>query len=120
MLIKLASGKVYDPANRVSGQVRDIYVEDGKIVAAKPSARIDATYDLKGKIVMAGAIDPHTHIGGGKMTIARMLLPEDHLKDEVARTDLTRSASPADPIVSPSLRKMACSPSALTSRTRSR
>ena len=27
---------------------------------------------------MAGAIDPHTHIGGGKMTIARMLLPEDH------------------------------------------
>jgi formylmethanofuran dehydrogenase subunit A len=93
MLIKLASGKVYDPANGVSGEVRDIYVEDGKIAAAKPDARIDATYDLKGRIVMAGAIDPHTHIGGGKMTIARMLMPEDHQKDEVARTDLTRAGS---------------------------
>ncbi len=35
MLIKLTGGKVYDPANKVSGEVRDIYVEDGKIVAAE-------------------------------------------------------------------------------------
>jgi len=32
MLIKLTGGKVYDPANKVSGEVRDIYVENGKIV----------------------------------------------------------------------------------------
>ena len=93
MLIKLASGKVYDPANKVSGEARDIYVEDGKIVAPRPGAKADETYDLKGRIVMAGGIDPHTHIGGGKMTIARMLLPEDHLKDEVRRTDLTRAGT---------------------------
>jgi len=94
MLIKLSGGTVYDPANGVSGEVRDIYVEDGRIVAApSPETRIDKTYDLKGRVVMAGAIDPHTHIGGGKMTIARMLLPEDHIKDEVARTDLTRAGT---------------------------
>src|SRR6185312_3782363 len=93
MLIKLSGGKVYDPANKVSGEVRDIYVEDGKIVAAKPNAKPDATYDLKGRIVMAGAIDPHTHIGGGKMTIARALLPEDHRGDPVTRTELTRAGS---------------------------
>ena len=93
MLIKLSGGKVYDPANKVSGEVRDIYVEDGNIVAAKPSARPDATYDIKGRIVMAGAIDPHTHIGGGKMTIARALLPEDHRGDPVTRTELTRAGS---------------------------
>jgi formylmethanofuran dehydrogenase subunit A len=93
MLIKLSGGKVYDPANGVSGVVRDTYVEDGQIVAPRPNARIDEAYDLKGRIVMAGAIDPHTHIGGGKLTIARMLMPEDHLKDEVARTDLTRAGS---------------------------
>ena len=94
MLIKLSGGKVYDPANGVSGEVRDIYVQDGKIVAApQPGARIDEKYDLKGRVVMAGAIDPHTHIGGGKMTIARMLLPEDHIKDEVARTELTRAGT---------------------------
>jgi formylmethanofuran dehydrogenase subunit A len=92
MLIKLSGGKVYDPAHKVSGEIRDIYVQDGKIVA-KPDARVDQTYDVKGRIVMAGAIDPHTHIGGGKMTIARMLLPEDHIRDEVAHTELTRAGS---------------------------
>jgi formylmethanofuran dehydrogenase subunit A len=91
MLTKLTGGKIYDPANGVSGEVRDIYVEDGKIVAPRPDARVGAEYNVKGKIVMAGAIDPHTHIGGGKVTIARMLLPEDHLKDDVARTDITRA-----------------------------
>jgi formylmethanofuran dehydrogenase subunit A len=40
---------------------------------------------------MAGGIDPHSHIGGGKVTIARMLLPEDHIGHEVARTELTRA-----------------------------
>ncbi|MEX2166899.1 MAG: formylmethanofuran dehydrogenase subunit A [Methyloceanibacter sp.] len=93
MLIKLTGGKIYDPTNKVSGEVRDIYIEDGRIVAAKPDARPDHTYDVKGRVVMAGAIDPHTHIGGGKMTIARMLLPEDHRGDPVTRTKLTRAGS---------------------------
>ena len=93
MVIKLSGGKVYDPANRVSGEVRDIYAEDGKIVAAPADGRVAQEYDIKGRVVMAGAIDPHTHIGGGKITIARMLLPEDHIKDEVARTDLTRAGT---------------------------
>ena len=93
MVIKLSGGKVYDPANKVSGEVRDIYVEDGKIVAEPADGRVAQTHDLKGRVVMAGAIDPHTHIGGGKMTIARMLIPEDHMKDEVKRTDLTRAGT---------------------------
>jgi formylmethanofuran dehydrogenase subunit A len=93
MVIKLSGGKVYDPANKVSGEVRDIYVEDGKIVVAPADGRVAKEHDVKGRVVMAGAIDPHTHIGGGKMTIARMLIPEDHMKDEVARTDLTRAGT---------------------------
>ena len=40
MVIKLAGGKVYDPANKVSGEVRDIYVEDGLIVAAPAERRV--------------------------------------------------------------------------------
>ena len=91
MLIKLTGGKVYDPANGVNGEVRDIYVRDGRIVAADPSAKIDEEYSVKGRVVMAGAIDPHTHIGGGKVTIARMLMPEDHVGDAVARSHLTRA-----------------------------
>jgi formylmethanofuran dehydrogenase subunit A len=93
MMIKLTGGKVYDPANMVNGEVRDIYVSDGRIIAPAPEARVDQEYDLRGRVVMAGAIDPHTHIGGGKVTIARMLLPEDHAKDEVAHTELTRAGT---------------------------
>jgi formylmethanofuran dehydrogenase subunit A len=93
MMIKLTGGKVYDPANNVNGEIRDIYVVDGRVVAASPDARIDKEYDVRGKVVMAGAIDPHTHIGGGKVTIARTLMPEDHEKDEVAHTSLTRAGT---------------------------
>ena len=91
MLIKLTGGKVYDPANGVDGVVRDVYVENGRIVQPAPGAKVDHEYSLHGRVVMAGGIDPHSHIGGGKVTIARMLMPEDHLGHEVARTEITRS-----------------------------
>ncbi|HPG89749.1 MAG TPA: formylmethanofuran dehydrogenase subunit A, partial [Hyphomicrobium sp.] len=91
MLIKLTGGKIYDPTNGVDGVVRDIYVENGRIVTPQPGAKVSSEYALNGKVVMAGGIDPHSHIGGGKVTIARMLMPEDHLGQEVARTELTRS-----------------------------
>ncbi len=92
MYIKLANGKVYDPVHGINGEQRDIYIHDGVITRKpNPNTKIDKTYDLKGKIIMAGAIDIHTHIGGGKVNIARMMLPEDHQADLVARTELTRS-----------------------------
>ncbi len=92
MLIKLTGGTVYDPAAGIDGQKQDIFIEDGKIVA-KPGddVKVDREYDLTGKVVMSGAIDMHTHIGGGKGNIARILLPEDHRADPVVRGQLTRS-----------------------------
>ncbi|MCK5356040.1 MAG: formylmethanofuran dehydrogenase subunit A, partial [Methyloprofundus sp.] len=45
------------------------------------------------KVVMSGAIDMHTHVGGGKGNIARTLIPEDHRADPVIRTQLTRSGT---------------------------
>ncbi|MDP7543569.1 MAG: formylmethanofuran dehydrogenase subunit A, partial [Alphaproteobacteria bacterium] len=50
-------------------------------------------YDVAGKVVMAGAIDLHSHIAGGKGNIARMLLPEEHRKFQAKRSRLTRSGS---------------------------
>jgi len=91
MLTKFTGGRVYDPMNGINGEIRDIWVENGRIVAPRPDAKIDQEYSLKGRVVMAGAIDPHTHIGGGKVTIGRMMLPEDHQGHEHARTDITRS-----------------------------
>ena len=92
MLTKLTAGTVYDPANGLDGVVRDLYISDEHITyAPAPEARVDAEYDLRGKIVMAGAIDIHTHIGGGKVNIARTLLPELCRQAPVKRGELTRS-----------------------------
>ena len=93
MLLKLKGGRVYDPANGVNGEIRDLYVRDGQIASTPaPDQRIDREYDLTGRVIMAGAIDMHTHIGGGKLNIARAMLPEDHRADPVARTDITRAS----------------------------
>ena len=92
MHIKLKNGVVYDPVHGINGERRDIYIRDG-LITRKPSSniRINQTYDMKDKIIMSGAIDIHTHIGGGKVNIARMMLPEDHENDLVSKTPLTRS-----------------------------
>jgi len=77
MITLLKNGKIYDPAHHKDGVVEDIYIYQGRIVP-KPldQAKVTQTYDLTGKVVMAGAIDMHSHIGGGKVNIARMMLPE--------------------------------------------
>jgi len=92
MYIKLSGGIVYDPVHGINGEQRDIYIHDSKITR-KPASniKIDKTYDMSGKVLMAGAIDIHTHIGGGKVNIARMMLPEDHQNDLISKTALTRS-----------------------------
>jgi formylmethanofuran dehydrogenase subunit A len=93
MLTKLTGGTVYDPAHGIDGQVRDLYIRDGRIVADSAVQGIapDQEFDCRGKAIMAGAIDMHTHIGGGKVTIARNLLPEDHRGDPVAASGLKRA-----------------------------
>lgn len=83
-LIRLAGGRLCDPASGYSGDTfQDLYVRDGRIVAADtPDAAIrlqataDQTIDCTDCVVMAGGIDLHTHIGGGKVTLARMLMPD--------------------------------------------
>jgi formylmethanofuran dehydrogenase subunit A len=93
MLTKLTGGIVYDPANKINGKQKDIYIKDGKIVNKPRNAEPDKEYNIKGKVVMAGAIDLHTHIGGGKGNIARMLMPENHRIDPVAHTDIKRAGT---------------------------
>jgi formylmethanofuran dehydrogenase subunit A len=92
MLMRLAGGRVIDPAHGVDGQVRDVYVRDGRIIDTPSDAAAAQSIDVTGRIVMAGAIDLHTHVGGGKVNLARLLLPEDHRRVRYERTSLTRSS----------------------------
>lgn len=77
----------------INGKVRNIYIHNGRIIDPASDIPVGQEYDLSNKIVMAGAIDMHSHIGGGNVNIARTLLPEDHRDAPMARTDLLRSGS---------------------------
>lgn len=92
MIIKLSNATVYDPATGIKGKRKHLYIKDGRL-ADKPEAgeKIDSVYDVTGKVVMAGGIDIHTHIGGGKINLARMLLPEDNAAHPHKKTGLTRA-----------------------------
>lgn len=93
MLTKLTGGIVYDPANKIEAKNKDIYIQDGRIINKPRNVETDTEYNITGKVVMAGAIDLHTHIGGGKGNIARLLMPENHRIDSVAHTDITRAGT---------------------------
>ena len=75
--LHLKNGKVFDPSNNIFNKKKDIYINDGKIVKSLDK-KAHQTIDCKDKIIMPGAIDLHTHIGGGKVNIARLMLQEFH------------------------------------------
>jgi formylmethanofuran dehydrogenase subunit A len=77
MLTCVKGGRIVDPANGRDA-IGDIWMRDGRIVAAPADGRADHEYDAGGKIVMAGAIDIHSHIAGSNVNTARLLLPEQH------------------------------------------
>jgi formylmethanofuran dehydrogenase subunit A len=78
MLTRIAGGRVIDPATE-RDEVGDVWISNGRISAPPPAgAHPDETYDAAGKVVMAGAIDIHSHIAGANVNTARLLLPEWH------------------------------------------
>jgi formylmethanofuran dehydrogenase subunit A len=73
-MLRITGGRVYDPANGVDGVVKDVCVEDGRIVPAIDGGR---TIDATGMIVFPGGVDVHTHVAGGALNFARGLVPEN-------------------------------------------
>lgn len=89
--LRIANGKVYDPANNIDGEVRDICVKDGRIVdSVSDSATV---INAHGNVVMPGGVDIHCHIAGPKVNLARKLQPEDHRLDPHPATEHTRSGT---------------------------
>jgi formylmethanofuran dehydrogenase subunit A len=88
-MLRIRGGKVFDPANGINGEVREICIADGRIVAnADGALDIDAT----GMIVFPGGVDVHTHVAGGAINFARAMTPEDHRRTQAfIRTQSRRS-----------------------------
>tara|TARA_B100000886_G_scaffold308837_1_gene242679 strand:- start:1097 stop:2752 length:1656 start_codon:yes stop_codon:yes gene_type:complete len=82
MKFKIINGKVVDPTQKFNLKNKTIYVDDGIIVEPPQAEKknFSTTYDVEGKIIMAGGIDIHSHIAGGNVNNARLLVPEMHKK----------------------------------------
>jgi len=95
-LFRISNGTVYDPLHGIDGKVQDLWIENGKIVAAPtdPAVRADKHLDVTGMVVMPGGIDMHCHIAGPKVNVARKMRPEEkRLARPVVRTATTHSGT---------------------------
>ena len=94
MITKLQNARIYDPINRINGKIRDLYIKNEYIIEKpKRNEKISKTINLKNKVIMAGGIDIHSHIAGGKVNLARLLLPEEHRKHLYSSSKDLRSGS---------------------------
>lgn len=73
-MLRITGGKVYDPANNINGVVKDICMDNGRIVADVSGGR---TIDATGMVVFPGGVDIHTHVAGAALNFARAMTPEN-------------------------------------------
>jgi len=95
-LMKIAGGTLYDPANGIDGEVRDLWISNGRIVESpgETAAKAARTIDAQGLVVMPGGIDMHCHIAGPKVNVARKMRPEEKRKaEQIRRTAITHSGT---------------------------
>ncbi|MFN9295982.1 MAG: hypothetical protein ACK6EB_48560 [Planctomyces sp.] len=57
----LKGGVVYDPRNGIDGELRDVWMQDGRCIAAPtdPADRAEVIIDVTGLVVMPGGGDMH-------------------------------------------------------------
>ncbi|MFA4964584.1 MAG: formylmethanofuran dehydrogenase subunit A [Thermoleophilia bacterium] len=94
MMLGILGGRVYDPQHGKDGEVGDIWVKDGRVVAAAEVDRGRAeVVDAAGLVVMPGGVDIHAHIVGGEVNAGRKMRPEDHRGHERARSGTMRAGA---------------------------
>ena len=77
--LRIVGGAVHDPAHGVDGEIRDVCIEDGRIVATLPDGV--PTLDAGGMVVMPGGVDIHAHFASSTCNHARRLIPDEHAGD---------------------------------------
>jgi formylmethanofuran dehydrogenase subunit A len=90
--LRITGGTVHDPANGIDGEVRDICIENGRIVAELPGGT--PALDVRGMVVMPGGVDIHSHFASSSCNHARRLLPEEHAADPAPAPSLLENTDP--------------------------
>jgi len=90
MELLIKNGFVYDPINGINGEKMDIAIKNRKIVESVHEQRAKKI-DASGLTVFPGGVDIHCHIAGAEVNTGRLMRPEDHIKDVVRKTAITRS-----------------------------
>jgi formylmethanofuran dehydrogenase subunit A len=90
--LRLTGGTVHDPANGIDGEVRDVCVENGRIVSSLPEGA--PVLDVGGMVVMPGGVDIHSHFASSSCNHARRLLPEEHAADPAPAPALLENTDP--------------------------
>lgn len=91
-MLRVTNGRVHDPGNAVAGEVRDVWLDGGKVVAEPAAEPADvATLDAAGCVVFPGGVELHSHVAGSKVNAGRIMCPEDHVDHYRCRTDVTRA-----------------------------
>ena len=86
--IIIKGGFIVDPTQKMDGVVGDVAIRDGKIVdKVSSSAKV---IDAKGKVVMAGGVDVHSHVAGPKVNAGRLMRPEDKLLSGFCRSGMAQ------------------------------
>ena len=80
--LRIVGGTMHDPANGVDGEIRDVCIEGGRIVADLPAGA--PTLDARGMVVMPGGVDIHSHFASSSCNHARRLIPDEHAADPAA------------------------------------
>lgn len=89
-MLKITNGRIFDPVNRINGEVKDIFVRGRKVVAG-PLPPEAETIDAGGCAVMPGGVEIHSHVAGAKVNNGRILCPEDSAEHYRMHTEFTRS-----------------------------
>ena len=90
----IIGGRLYDPANGIDGEVRDVWISDGSVVSPEESDKSGAMIiDAAGMNVMPGGVDLHSHIAGAKVNHGRKMCPEEHAAHKRDRLEGGRSGA---------------------------
>ncbi len=71
--LRITNAKIYDPASNTHGVVRDLLIENGKIVSQFSPSAAPRTIDAQNTVLMPGAVEVHSHVASLPINTARII-----------------------------------------------